>query len=145
MTTPLDDDLDLAIQAGSPRLGGQHQHGRGVAPDVARWAPNRALLAAQPADGGCRSCEMRDMPPRPGDFMLDEHVPLKEYLDAHAGYAEADAAFDRAGAVFEELAERTGDDDRAYEMAGMTLADHRMLAAFKAMHEAGEQLARTRL
>jgi len=53
MTTPLDDDLDLAIQAGSPRLGGQHQHGRGVAPDVARWAPNRALLAAQPADGGC--------------------------------------------------------------------------------------------
>jgi hypothetical protein len=44
--------------------------------------------------------------------------------------------------VFEELAERTGDDDRAYEMAGMTLADHRMLAAFKAMHEAGEQLAR---
>jgi hypothetical protein len=85
MTTPLDDDLDLAIQADAEA---RRQHGRGVATDVARWAPNRALLAAQPADGGCRSCEMRDMPPRPGDFMLDEHVPLKEYLDAHAGYAE---------------------------------------------------------
>jgi hypothetical protein len=74
--------------------------------------------------------------------MLDKHVPLKVYLDAQARYVEADAAFDRAGAMFEELAERIGDDDRAYEMAGMPLADHRMFAAAKAAREAGERLAR---
>jgi ribosomal protein S6 len=72
--------------------------------------------------------------------MLDEHSPLKEHLDVRARHAETDTAFDRAGCRFVELAERMGNDELAYQVAGVELADHRMLAAFKAMHEARVRL-----
>ena len=74
--------------------------------------------------------------------MLEGHIPLTKYLDAMARHAEADAAFDRAACRFEELAERMGNDERAYLVAGVALADYRVLAAFTAAEEARDRLVR---
>ena len=74
--------------------------------------------------------------------MLEGHIPLTKYLDTMARHAEAGAAFVRAACRFEELAERMGNDERAYLVAGVALADYRVLAAFTAAEEARDRLVR---
>src|SRR5512134_2057162 len=54
---------------------------------------------------------------------------LAAYLAAHARHEDAERGYHRVGRVFEKLVKRGVDDERAYELAGLSLADRRGLQA----------------
>lgn len=67
------------------------------------------------------------------------HDCLAEYLAAKARHAEADRLYHRAGRTLRKLA-RWASDDRAYELAGMSLADNRCLRAYAEQRRARDKL-----
>lgn len=60
---------------------------------------------------------------------------LAECLAANARHREADRLFHRSQRTFAELAKRL-DDRRAHEIAGVNLADERVLKACRAQRQA---------
>lgn len=69
---------------------------------------------------------------------------LEEYVAARAHHSEARRTMARAERAFHKLLKRGIDEDRAYKIAGVNLADRRSLAASKdaraALHRLGEAL-----
>jgi hypothetical protein len=69
---------------------------------------------------------------------------LEEYIAARARNAEAKATMARAERVFHKLLKRGVDEDHAYKLAGVNLADRRSIAAYheerEALHRIGEAL-----
>jgi hypothetical protein len=55
---------------------------------------------------------------------------LAKYLAAKARHADSERLMHRAGRTFDKLAKRCG-DKRAYEIAGVELADERSLRAYQ--------------
>lgn len=70
------------------------------------------------------------------------HIPLEEYLAAKQLHAEAQRLYYRAWRTFTKLSDRSMDEDRAYKLAGVGLADVRALAADKARRQARDRLKR---
>jgi hypothetical protein len=64
---------------------------------------------------------------------------LAEYLTAKAHHDEADRLYHRAGRIMSKLARRV-DDDCAYQLAGMSLADNRCLRACAEQRRALDKL-----
>jgi hypothetical protein len=56
-------------------------------------------------------------------------IRLEEYIAARARNAEAEATMARAERIFHKLRKRGVDDDRAYALAGVHLADCRSITA----------------
>jgi hypothetical protein len=67
-----------------------------------------------------------------------------EYLTGRERHVEASRAMNRATRIFHKLLEHGVDDDRAYELAGVHLADCRDVRAYAderaALHRLGEAL-----
>jgi hypothetical protein len=62
-----------------------------------------------------------------------------EYLAAKARHADSERLMHRAGRTFDKLAKRCG-DKRAYEIAGLALADERNLRAYQQERRAFDSL-----